>query len=537
MINTVLNIILTIVLIFVILLFLAWLFNVALYLISNKEKAFSPRYYLKDIPFFVNKSAMYRVRTAGQFLGLILFTTIVGFTFFNNTTPLGVTLQYAMEQDTKNISKLSPKDRVKTEIVNGETLLKQIGDIVYFNTEMPFQFDYATVRVFFKNPSLEQTFSIGFQDREEWHYDTKPYDIPYINPLSWTKNGNDPVLYQRDRKYVSVDDFINNPPLDSIIGTFEHETNIGNLSQYRIPTYNPQLQETIIDTPLRGKHTIYAYLEKEKFNMTIIKQDLNWYEDTDVAKIKIYKDEDLVYQVTIEDDGIQDSSKKILPAQEITINNPGNELPENGVYKIVIDANGDTIIKKIKTNLHKIVFANSIFPVTNKDVYPGVAATTSATTVYTNALTLSATTYHDQGKQNILVGNQVLGVNTLHSASYLAPKENISEVIIPQNDVVLNGFLGYFAFERDQFFLPTKYHILPITKAEDVELVDYILTDYLPSRTEGEWQVNEQTFDLRTAYIKDGKLSWIIKAPKLKERGGEIIIKDIQITFHKRGWL
>ena len=55
--------------------------------------------------------------------------------------------------------------------------------------------------------------------------------------------------------------------------------------------------------------------------------------------------------------------------------------------------------------------------------------------------------------------------------------------------------------------------------------------------SQGEWQVNERTFDLATAYTEDNKLSWTVKAPKLKERGGEIIIKDIQITFHKKGWL
>lgn len=537
MIDYILTISLYILLSFTILIFIAWLYNVVIYIISNKDKAFFPRYYVKEIPFLINKSAIYRVTTAGQFLGIILLTTIVAFTLLINLSPYGAVEFYSLKQNSNNVSKLGPKERVLVVNDGKNENYKIIDGLVYFTTTLPFNFDSATIKIFYKNLNPEQTLSIGFQDQENWHYSYKPYEIPYLNSINWIKNGYSPVLYQRERKYFSVDEFYSNPPINGVIGTFEYTPTISNPSNTKLNSYIPQEKDTFINTALRGRHIMYAYLQREKFRMSFQKQDLNWYENSDEMNIKIYKNDEVVYEVQAKDDGIVDSSKKILPPQQIILENPSKELPEDGIYKIVFDANEDTVIKNIKTNLHKIVFANSIFPVANKEVYSGIVATTSATKVYTNALTISAATSHNPGKQNILVGDQVLGVNTLHTSTYLAPKDNIAEVVIPQNDVVLTGFLGYFAFEKDQFFLPTKYHILPITKAEDVELVDYILTDYLPSRTEGEWQVNEQTFDLRTAYIKDGKLSWIIKAPKLKERGGEIIIKDIQITFHKRGWL
>jgi hypothetical protein len=535
--NSLLTVVFYITVTYFILMAIAWLYNFVIYMRKNKEHVFSPKFYIKEIPFFLNQKAMYRVRTAGQFLGIVLLSAVIAFTWFSNITPFGITVQYAMEQNTKSISKLGPNDRAQTVDIKGQKMFKQIGDIAYFTTDMPFAFDQATIRVFYQNPNQEQTISIGYQNQQEWNYDLKFIDVPFLNNLKWVKNGYNPALFQREQHYTSADSFLSNPPENSVIGTFNYDTDLDKIAQTRIPYYSPQSNKTVINTALRGSHTIYAYLENEPFQMNIIKQDLNWYEGADDMTVKIYKGKDIVYEIKTEDDGVQDQSHKIMPEKEIQIKNPGKELPETGVYKIVIETNGDTIIKKISTNLHKLVFANSIFPVTNSKVYNGIVATTSATTVFTNAPTLSAQTYHEQGKQNILVGNQVLGVHMLQSAAYLPPKDDIAQVTIPLNDVVLNGFMGYFAFSRDQFFLPTKYHILPITKPEDVGLVDYILTDYLPSHKEGEWQVNEQTFDLRTAYIKDNKLSWIIKAPKLKERGGNIIIKDIQITFHKKGWL
>lgn len=493
--------------------------------------------YSNSLHDYLSSNSIKNLYFSGQFLGISFTTAFLAFIFLNNITPFGVTVKYELQSKGKNISELSPADRVKTVVVNENKIYKQIDDLVYFTTNVPFQFDHATMRITYKNSSSDQIYSVGYQDGEGWHYQTKPFDIPYLNTIDWVRNGYNPTLYQKEQNYISVEEFQQNPPKNAIIGTAEYASTLNNTSYLRLNDYKANETNTTIHTALRGKHTFYTYLENEPFVFKIYKQDLNWYEDPDIVNVKVYKGNELVHEVHAEDDGIVENNHKVLPPQEIVVRNPGKELPENGVYKIVVEATGDVVIKKIVTNLHKLVIANSVYPVANKEAYPNIVASTSATTLYTNALTLAATTYHKAGMQNILVGNQILGVNTLNTASYLPPKEDISKVVIPQNDVILNGFMGYFAFSEDQFFLPTKYHVLPITKKEDVGLVDYILTDYRPSWKEGDWQVNEQFFDLRDAYIKDGKLSWVIKAPKLKERGGEVIIKDIQITFHKKGWL
>ncbi len=358
--------------------------------------------------------------------------------------------------------------------------------------------------------------------------------MPLLNDLSWSAIGmTSPVLFQRKQQFGTVDDFLAHPPTNALIGTYAYDKDFGT-SKQQLPNYQPATTDTVIDTPLRGKHTMYIYLHHEPFHMIIEKQDLNWYEDPDPMTVTVYKDNDIVFQETVDDDGITDNSRKILPSQKIEIKNPGPDLPENGVYKVVIDANSDTIVKKITTNLHKIVFAGSVFPAGNNNVYGSVIATTSATTLYTNALLLSATTYHNAGLQNITVGNQTIHMEEINNIYPITPLGDITNVIIPKGDIIINGFQGYFAFSQDQFFNPTPYHILPINSKYDIPLVDYIITDYHPSTKIGDWQVAERTFDLQTATIKNNTLSWIIVAPQLNANNREILINNIDITFRKK---
>lgn len=495
------------------------------------------RHYLDELPFYLTEKQILQVRKYGRFWGAFLLIASMIFIFISNITPFGATLQYAMGQHTKNIIHLYPQARITTSTINGLQVSKIHNDLVYFTTNMPFSFDTATVRFFFQNPNQDQVLSVGFQDRQKWHYNVKPIDVPFLNTLNWSRSGSDPVLYQRTANYKSPDTFMSNPPQNAIIATYAYNLKIGDMNQTRLLSYAPQKQETVINTPLRGKHTMYVYLDHEPFQMKIFKQDLNWYQGADPMKVSIYKDNELVFQEKAPDDGITDASQKILPPTQLSIASPGPQFPESGVYKVVIDASSDTFITKITTNLHKIVFGGSLFLAGNSASYPDFIASTSASTVYTNALSLSALTYHGAGEQTILVGKQFLNINMRQMPFIITPPDDLTKIFIPKNDILLNAFQGYFAFSPDQFFLPTPYHLMTITKKDDVGLADYILTDYLPSQQIDGWQENEQTFDLRTAYIKNNKLNWVIESPHLKEKNGAIMIKDIQVIFHKKAWL
>lgn len=497
-----------------------------------------PLIYTKATPIELDAKAVKRVQFCAQFIFTIFATSIIAFILINNLAPLGVTMRYVMGDGTDSITPLGPSDRVHKETYDGQKIYYQSHNISYFSTKMPFAFDTATVKVIFQNADPNQTISIGFKDQEAWHYSTILFDVPILNTLSWNKvtSSTGQVLYQREPHFSSINDFISHPPQEGLIGTYDYDPGIGDYFHLRLPDYQPAKVQTVIDTPLRGKQTLFVYVDNEPFIMKILKQDLNWYEDPDVMTVKVYKNNILVYQVTAPDDGIEDDSKKVLAPQEVTIKNPGPGLPESGVYKVIVDANNDTLIKRITTNLHKIVFQGSIFPVANSDIYSRAIASTSATTVYTNALTLSAMTYHEKGKQIISVGHQQVPLSEVNTDIIITPKDNFTKVQIPLNDILLKGYWGYFAFDPSQFFIPVPYRSIPINSQDDVGIIDYVFTNYIPPIVQGNWKVAERTFDIRNAYIQNGQLSWIIQAPKLQDGHGQILIKDVIVTLRKKSW-
>lgn len=465
-----------------------------------------------------------------------------------NIEPFGLYRVYS-SNNPKEISQLGPKTRVSGQ--------KIIDDLVYFTLSMPYKFDSAKVKITLQNPYEDQQLHLGFQDQNQWHYDSKVIDIPFLDLISWNKLSGSPNIFQRGLKFKTVEDFINNPPQE-IIGSFNFDSDTLGISKTSLPDYLPSKEEITINTPLRGKQVLYAYVANEPFKMWIKKQDLNWYEDPDPVTIKIYKDNELVYTATIADDGIDDASGKVLPTQEVYIQNPGPELPERGVYKIVIDGTSDTIITSIKTNLHKIILEGPIYLAENKDVFPKIVKETNANLLFTNVKRISAKTYHGSTLQDIKIASDgarlrdILATPSARTKKVASPSaitlkldnlnlevatgsaSEISQVYVPKSDVILNGFLGYFAFDKSQLFFPTAYSIVPITNKENLDKVNYILTKFNPPKIEGEWKVTEVEFDFKNAVIKNGRLSFLIKAPNLKENGREVIIKSIEVQAFKK---
>jgi hypothetical protein len=458
------------------------------------------------------------------FFGTLAFG-LLGFILISNYTPLGVTKTYVYSKD-KEISALGPKERV---FVDG-LIQKQTSDLIYFTTEMPYRFESAKVRITFQNPNLNQDLYLGFRDKGQWHYETKLIDTPVLDGLDWQKVGNEPTLFQRQPQYRSVQEFFRNAPEDKIIGVYNFDSNI--LPVNSIPDYTSSNKETVIDTALRGKQIFYVFVKDEPFKISISKQDLNWYEGEDVATVKIYKDKLMVYSAIIDDDGIIDSSKKVITTQEAIIQNPGPGLPENGIYKVVIDSTDDSIVKKISTNLKNIVFEGPLFLIGNSESSQVIDK--AASTMFTDALVITAKTIHDSGLQEIKIGDKILKLENRNQEVATDSAGVLTEVYVPKNDVIINGLLGYFAFSKDSFFRPSAYKIIPLTKKEDLEVVDFVLATYNQPITSGEWKISEMTFDLSSAEFKNGKLSWLIKAPGLKEKGSEIRIKNIEVEFTKK---
>jgi hypothetical protein len=467
-------------------------------------------------------------RLISRIIAIGIVVTIFGYLAIANTTPFNIAKSYT--SNNKNTFLISPRNRA--EIHNGVT--KQIDNLIYFNSKMPFSFDLAKVKIYLKNNSSQQEVRLGYKDQLEWHYSSQIIDSPMLDSLKQQRIGSGPYLYQKTSTYKSVDDFFKNPPKNKVVGVADYKNTDFLQPNIVLPNYRPSSTKTRIDVPLRGKTVMYAYLNHEPFSMSFTKRDLNWQSDPDAVKISVYKGKDKVFVAAIDDDGNSTSNHQVGHPETVEIKNPGPGLPEPGVYKIFIDATDDSVITNITTNLHKLAFEGPLYAADNHEVYGDLAAKTKATYLNTNAPYLSFRSDHEQSK-TATVDKQVVKItkpNQVFDANNPAPSTNIT---VHASDMIINGN-GYFAFAPEQFFVPSPYRILPINSAEDIAKVDYILTDYKTPKHEGEWLVAEREFDLHDAVIKKGQLSWLLSAPGLKENNRTVEYKQIDMTLTKKGW-
>jgi hypothetical protein len=472
---------------------------------------------------------MNRVKLSSNTLATSIAIIIVGYILFANTIPFNVRQEYSV---TKNgTPTITPNNRVEKT----ETTTQQTDDLVYFNSKMAFKFDHTKTKIAFKNPSPDQQILLGYKDQQVWHYNSQVLDNPVMDSLIWPKIGNGPYLYQKNPTYKTVDDFIKNPPQNKTVGVYDYSDIEALQPNITLADYQAAKIKTNINVPLRGKTVMYAYLSKEIFEMTLTKRDLNWVDDPDVTKISVFKGKDEVYSATIDDDGNSTSNHQAGQTQTIDIKNPGPGLPESGVYKIVIDATGDSIISNIATNLHKIAFEGPLYVADNHEVYGDIVPKTIPTSLITNAQQISFRSDHGQSK-TALVDKQVTKItkpNQVYTATNPSPSANIT---IPGSDMIVNGS-GYFSFSKDQFFTPSPYKILPINSVADIEQANYILTNYKVPKREGDWLVAEREFNLNNAVVQKGQLSWLLSAPGLKENNHTVEYKQIDMTLSKKGWL
>ncbi len=473
---------------------------------------------------------MKRLNIISRILAIVLALGLIGYLVFVNTVPFDIHKIYLASSP--HISTIGPSSRV--ESTNGYT--KQIDDLAYFTNDMPFAFDTAKITTQFRNHDVNQEVSLGYRNHESWGYASSILSAPFMDAIQLPRTGKGPYLYQKTPAYDSAQAFIKNPPKDKVIGIYDYDNTTLPKANTQPSNYVPSKTHTAIDVPLRGKTTMYVYVQNEPIELKLTKKDLNWYVDPDVTNVSMYKGKDKLISATIDDDGNASNDHKYGRTDVTEIRYPRSGNAEAGIYQIVIDAPSDSVITQISTNLHKFVFEGPIYPINSHEVYGDLVSKTLPTTLYASVLSLSALTNHAPSLQTISADALPL---TLTKVGVEQTQKLISPVamaIAPKSDVILNG-PGYFAFSQDQFFEPTPYHILPITSSTDVAHADYILTNYRKPRDLGDgWQETTLDYDLSSAVIQKRQLSWLISAPGLSDSKGEFDIKSISMSLSKEGW-
>lgn len=368
----------------------------------------------------------------------------------------------------------------KEEQVNGDVFRSFAKTPVYFNVKAPRVFNAARVESTFRTSAPLVEAGVMVKEETGQIRKTVVYNRD-LETLDWTSVGsgasldeeNDKVVYglglwQRDKRYENPSEFLKNPPSIEKIMTINYDLQI----PARLLNYQASAAVRNFNVSLRGPQTLYTYLEKENLNWTFFIQDMNRHDGTDevVARVFDYQNKQVLEQTLVDDGEIWGSGKSsVLREFKLTA-----VLPD-GVYKIQINAPDDIFIRQVRTSQQKFVFQYVIY----FGDTAGYAGSNDPIQIVGQTRSLKFRTPHEEGKQNIQIGNDIVRVAFKDHGYEYNTKTRLVNFRLPKSDLKID-FDGFLSLTPEAFFMPKPLGFKWISDVKQFDL-EYIIGYYQPA--------------------------------------------------------
>ena len=424
---------------------------------------------------------------------------------------------------------LTPIQRVsEIKIQNGLQYRELISNLVYFNLQVPKNYDKVKIKIKFMNPKGD-IFRIAGRDKKEWHYKYKNLFYPELDKLKLNiiQEGNR-RLYQKENQFRSIGEFLTNVPKNSIIATDQDLKSTTNIIQDYTPN---QLSIGIL---LRGNANFYIYV-KDRLDLKIVKRDINWYEGEDTLNVNLYDLEgNAVSTMTLNDDGINISNKNLE-----TNSQHGNLIVDDikaGIYRLELTNNGDMIIEEILINQNKIV-TNQLFLADN-ELYGGKTKPVHIYTKTSSKGVIKFKTWHEAGIQTIKINDDHVTIDQINKDFSYDLEKNKEFIISTEKNNLIMTSSSYLSFDKDSYFEPFQYQIVPLIRDLNwlENNVDFIFTEYKTPQEEDGWRIGEAEFEIDQLFSLDGNLNFALDSPN-SDLNNTVLIDWIEVRYIKKGVL
>jgi hypothetical protein len=452
-------------------------------------------------------------------LGVIVFALV-----WMNTVPSGK-ITYSTNYKGYNdfIGNLTPVERIAGN--------KIIGDPAYFSLRVPRRFTDAKLTLKYKvDPNVSIIEAGVLKDQATWQYDLRPIYNGKVEELmkSWGAIAEgDTLLLQREKKFLSIADFLKNLPAAGKIALYNYDLN----DNYVLADYQVNTSTITMCRPLTGAYQFYTYIKNENLSDDFVFQDLNKNSDPDPIDVYVYYNDKQIYSDHLDDDGMVDDAGINTPWRHLRLNLAS--LPE-GVYKIGVRANNDIVTRTIETPQIYMTFINKINMASAPEISCG-------RNLFTDSRQVQAQTAYSNNLQEISVvdaANPSLEVQKIKLTE--AFKQFSTELDLPEknylilaNDGVMISGDGLFSFGPEQFINP-KIRKIDATFDADKEGIDYVLANYEPPAKDGGWFVSTADFDLQNVYKQWNKHSFLLSVPGLKAETGSglgVTVGEIKVEL------
>lgn len=359
---------------------------------------------------------------------------------------------------------------------------------------------------------------------------------PVLQKILWQSVSNGKLsLFQKNKKFESVDDFISDSSITNTdgqgVGVYDYELK-PIVSDKTSTAGNFQT-----DSKLRGAHTMYVCVNNSSFKLEISKVDLNQYDGSDEVNIFGFYDDVNIFHTKIEDDGVENKSTDLAKTQSVSF----EKKLENGIYKILIDAGSDSIISNIKVNQNLVVF-DDLFFADNPAVYP-IARDYKINTIYTDADRIDFALAHESQKQNIKINNDTFLIDEKNKSislnrelsdiySLTDPKKKLSMIQSDINDIRISAE-SVFSFSQEAFFKPRLSSTASISQTTDISSLEYIIGKYKKATEKEGWYHQDLEIPIGPDIVSDNELEFTIYTNDKgdSQKRNWLKIKNLKITL------
>lgn len=449
-------------------------------------------------------------------LRIVLYSAIIfiiGVIFWRIIAPTGkVAYTWTPDYQSDEIRKLGPNERFA---VDGQAGVMR-GSPLYFNVRAYRPFNRLTVSIKYKNVDQSPIIETGIlADSALKNYQLKPLvntlldDL--INRSSWNKLENGKIiLLQRKKTYATIEDFLKKPPTGTKIASYNYDWP----AQTKLKDYQSPKKMSLSGSNLVGAWQAYVYFKNETANVKI-----KYYSNSvDLSEVKLLirdangKIVETVFAKALNKDQLGANNQ-----QEISLKT--DKLIE-GLYKIEWQASRNVVAKTIECNSSKFSFINRL----------ELLDQINSTKLWLKSSNIALQTVNPKALQTVRLGGlnlKIENVYTQYSQAVLC-HDRACPLTLERGGLEVAGH-GVIAFSPEAIVAAD---ITPIDYWFKADKVDYIITNYEPSVSGGEWQSAKVSFDLFGIKKNKGYYEVMINIPEMANNNSSgLQISEIKVEF------
>jgi hypothetical protein len=427
------------------------------------------------------------------------------------------------KKEKKTISNLYPDGRAndpEMDLKTGEKYQRITSEPVYFDVFLPKlfnkklkrrQFSKIKISLFYQNKNqniIEIGLRKNYQDTD-WKFEFLPLENKLIDEFEGNKIFDKGLmLLQKGNDFKTIDEFLQNLPLDKKIATFYYDLDY----DYLIPDYQPFQKNFEFNYPLSGSYAFLFYKGREEATFDIEIERSNGAPESLNLQIVNPQDEMIVSQTW------QDGKEINPQKKEFKINLKDQKA---GLYQLKIDATNDFTVRKINTSQQYFVAQNIL----------NLAKTDGEIRLFVSSPEISFQAKSPDGFQKIKVNDDLVPVYNLLERK-VWPEKNIQikkdlvSISVPKGEVTIVAD-GFFAPNEENYFNPQK--VFPIKYYNSADDFDYLIAaNYSPPYQSKRFYQSSTTFSLSNMIGKTDYLNFIISIPGLYKNKGDVVIYKIK---------